>query len=448
MSEAREAGISATLPGLRLQSPSLQPAEPPRAEIPKFTGKTCFVIMPYGKEGTPEREKFNKVYDLIEEVMKLLEIKVDRSDRNAQSAPIHQKMITDILDSDLAIVDITNTNPNVFYELGIRHTSRPSGTVLICADGTTPPFNIAGVRVIKYDLDRKADSMKALADTVIANLGSRVTDSLVHSLVPGLNLSRKSEVIKFREEHFASLRVSVGNKERSFKIGYITGDIIAIDMVDVWVNPESTRMEMARIHDDSVSAYIRYYGAKKDKLGNVKRDLVHEALSSHFPRKSKASIVEAGTVVVTGPGELARQNVREIFHIAAQHGEPCNGYQTIRGYVSCVTNALERMDQINECWYSLRWRIWPLTSIVFPLMGVRSRETEAMTVTEDLVRAACNYLTLWPESKIKSVYFLAYTKRDRELCDAVFERLGLQLETKKAVAANAAAGVRVAPTTF
>ncbi|MEQ1924345.1 MAG: hypothetical protein ABL952_17750, partial [Pyrinomonadaceae bacterium] len=97
--------------------------------------------------------------------------------------------------------------------------------------------------------------------------------------------------IKFREEHVALHRVKVGNKERSFKMGYITGDIIAIDMVNVWVNPESTRMDMARIHDDSVSAYIRYYGARKDKLGNVKRDLVHDALASNFPRKSKGSIV-------------------------------------------------------------------------------------------------------------------------------------------------------------
>ncbi|MEQ1924347.1 MAG: hypothetical protein ABL952_17765, partial [Pyrinomonadaceae bacterium] len=46
--------------------------------------------------------------------------------------------------------------------------------------------------------------------------------------------------------------------------------------------------------------------------------------------------------------------------------------------------------------------------------------------------------------KIKSVYFLAYTKRDRELCDAVFERLGLQLETKKVEKTSYPSGPNVA----
>ena len=34
---------------------------------------------------------------------------------------------------------------------------------------------------------------------------------------------------------------------RSFTLGVIKGDLVDVDLVDVWVNPENTRMEMARI---------------------------------------------------------------------------------------------------------------------------------------------------------------------------------------------------------
>ncbi len=400
----------------------------------RFNGKSCFVIMPYGRigqaheDGTDDRVHFDHVYALIEEAITELGLRPLRSDKERHSAPIHSKMISDILDADLAIVDISGANPNVFYELGIRHTARPSGTILIGDEKARPPFNIAGVRVIHYDLAQHQKSKQALKDAIIANLGSRVNDSLVHALVPGLNFSRRPVPLKDRKKRFAPLK---GRDEKgrpyAFKIGIITGDIVDVDMVDVWVNPESTRMEMARIYDDAVSAFIRYHGAKKDALGNVKADIIYDELRNHFPRNT--AIVEAGNVIVTGPGELrGQQNVRCVFHVAAQHGEPCSGYQTIQSYPACITNALEMMDKLNSPWRR-PWRmVFPLRSIIFPLMGTRNRQRDAYDVTENLVRTARNYLKLWPRTRIEKVYFLAYTQRDLELLEAAFARLDLEFE--------------------
>ncbi len=135
-------------------------------------------------------------------------------------------------------------------------------------------------------------------------------------------------------------------------------------------------------------------------------------------------------MIVTRPGELRRMNVRAIFHIAAQHGEPCNGYMTIRSYTSVISNALETMDNLND---SLVRRLMllrhprRLTSIVFPLLGTRSRELDAIDVTVDLVREARKYVSLWPETDVRAIYFLAYTQRDLELCEAAFQRLGMPL---------------------
>lgn len=419
-----------------------------RRDDPDFSGKTCFIIMPYGKSGAPgpggapdERQHFDAVYKLIGDTVTSLGIQPLRSDRRHEAVPIHSRMLADIIDADLAIVDITNHNPNVFYELGVRHTARRNATLLLGAEGTRPPFNITGIRVIHYDLSTDAtreDTSKRLRDAIVANLSSRVTDSLVHSLLPGLNVTRPQERLKHDREPIAATFKpppkpgATDVAAKTFRLGVIKGDLVDVDIVDVWVNPENTRMEMARIHDDSVSAFIRFHGARKDRQGNVVEDTISKQLSRYVDNKH----VEAGWVVVTGPGALRDMNVRAVFHVATQHGEPCNGYHTIKTYKSVVSNALEKLDQINASW----WRRWyllgsarPLRSIIFPLLGTNARDLDPIEVTEDLVREARKYLTLWPETQITSIYFLAYTKRDLELCEAAFARLGMKLEPTSTV---------------
>lgn len=291
---------------------------------------------------------------------------------------------------------------------------------------------------ISYNLDDQKSrdaSKKLLQDAVIVNLSARVTDSLVHALLPGLNLSRPQQTlthdretmeVQFSPRPNSNGTVVSGAARPSYTLGVIKGDLVDVDIVDVWVNPENTRMEMARIHDNSVSAFIRYHGARKDKQGNILRDRIYEDLRRQIGRAN----VEAGSVIVTPPGQLKAMNVRAVFHVAAQHGEPCGGYHTIRGYTSVVSNALERMEQLNRSlWqrYNLLGDSRRLTSIVFPLLGTRASEFDPIDVTVNLVQEARKYLTLWPSTHIRAVYFLAYTKRDLELCEAAFQRLGMPL---------------------
>src|SRR4030095_12970976 len=53
--------------------------------------------------------------------------------------------------ADIVVVDITTSNANVYYELGIRHALAKGVTVLIRRKGTTIPFNIQGLQVVEYD---------------------------------------------------------------------------------------------------------------------------------------------------------------------------------------------------------------------------------------------------------------------------------------------------------
>ena len=53
------------------------------------------------------------------------------------------------------------------------------------------------------------------------------------------------------------------------QIGLIAGDITNVKVADIWVSSENTNMEMARFFDRSVSASIRYFGAKRGEGGRV-----------------------------------------------------------------------------------------------------------------------------------------------------------------------------------
>ncbi len=398
----------------------------------KAIGRKCFVIMPYGVRTdlvTGRTCDFERVYErLTEPVVTSLGMECIRSDKVSQSGMIHKEMIEHIVNADIAIVDITMGNPNVMYELGIRHTARRSGTAIIRDAGSAIPFNIAGMRAIDYNVpaDDSPDSAvilensKQLLTATLKNcLDHRSNDSLVHSVVPGLNVALPAKVIAKRTKHIYPLASG-----KRFEI--ITGDIANIDNVDAWVNPENTRMELARMHDSSVSAEIRYRGAYRNKLGHVSHDAVQQELLKILGRRTWAG-VEPGTVILTSPGALKRSNgVKIIAHVAAHHGEPGKGYQLIKSYAACVTNSLDAIDAYNGR-LAAKFRPRSLVhSVLFPLFGNRGRGESSQDVTAAIVQAAHEYLLTWNSTRLESISFLAYTDRDLEQCQVALLRLGLE----------------------
>jgi hypothetical protein len=62
-------------------------------------------------------------------------------------------MFKALRDHAVILADLSLHNPNVFYELGIRHVMSPRGTVLMCRHGSELPFDVKLSRVIFYKYD-------------------------------------------------------------------------------------------------------------------------------------------------------------------------------------------------------------------------------------------------------------------------------------------------------
>jgi len=152
----------------------------------------CFVLMPFGtkKDQSGKLIDFDAVYhSLIEPAVIAAQMEPVRADQEEVGGAIHKPMFERLLLCDFAVADVTGANPNVYYELGIRHALRPRTTVIIFADDTLLPFDIAMLRGLPYHTDSAGAPSDLDAD--IASLRRRITaaradtsdDSPVYQLV-------------------------------------------------------------------------------------------------------------------------------------------------------------------------------------------------------------------------------------------------------------------------
>ena len=96
-----------------------------------------------------------------------------------------------IIESDLIVVDLTNHNPNVFYELAIAHCYRRP-VVLIATVGTSIPFDVADQRTIFYDLT-SPKSVYAAQDQLL-EAAKVALDNPELLVTPLTNMQRLSEI--------------------------------------------------------------------------------------------------------------------------------------------------------------------------------------------------------------------------------------------------------------
>jgi hypothetical protein len=97
---------------------------------------------------------FDEIYRLlILPAIEGAELEPLRADEEMAGGIIHKPMFERLVLCDYAVADLTTSNANVFYELGIRHAVRPWSTVLVFAEGNRLPFDVAPLRGVPYGID-------------------------------------------------------------------------------------------------------------------------------------------------------------------------------------------------------------------------------------------------------------------------------------------------------
>lgn len=113
--------------------------------MPDGNEKLCFVLMPF-------REDLKGVYTkAIQPACENAGFKALRADELVGPFNIHRDIIEYIFRSDIVIADLTDWNPNVFYEMGVAHAI-DNKTIMIIEKGKNVPFDIHNYRCIAYHL--------------------------------------------------------------------------------------------------------------------------------------------------------------------------------------------------------------------------------------------------------------------------------------------------------
>lgn len=113
--------------------------------------KVCFYITSIGEEGSLERKHSDLFLgSIIEPALEQFKLEVIRADKIENPGMITKQIIEYIVNAKLVIADLSFNNPNVFYELAIRHACRKP-TVQVIKKGDKIPFDVGQSRTIIID---------------------------------------------------------------------------------------------------------------------------------------------------------------------------------------------------------------------------------------------------------------------------------------------------------
>lgn len=132
-------------------------------------------------------------------------LKCIRADEITHSGPIDVPMYEQLLDADVVIADLSTSNKNAFYELGVRHALKPFTTIVICEDGLkTFPFDVNHVAIRQYhhlgdgiDYGEVERFRKSLTEAIVEIQGQdpRHLDSPVYTFLSNLAPPKLAEAL-------------------------------------------------------------------------------------------------------------------------------------------------------------------------------------------------------------------------------------------------------------
>jgi hypothetical protein len=222
----------------------------------------CFVICPIGEDDSEIRKKSNQVIEnIIEPAAQINNLKVLRSDNlSAYGRTVTNQIIDYLLNAKVVIADLSGLNPNVFYELAIRHaTFKPY--VHIKEKGTNVPFDVVNIRFINYslDLDNIPKVSKELSKAISDCLGPSYkidnpifTATQLTSFFKSNDQPSENDIMALVSRQVESVNISV--KELNNKINH----------------PEFFREAIPRHIQEQIEGLFKRYSDELDLLNAIK----------------------------------------------------------------------------------------------------------------------------------------------------------------------------------
>jgi hypothetical protein len=141
--------------------------------------KVCFVISTIKEDGSEQRKHADMIFSqYVDRALAGSNLKAVRADKIGDPGMISKQIIEYILKAKLVVADLSFHNPNVFYELALRHvTGKP--TVHLTRTQDKPPFDVGNFRAITIDTTSVETAVMQL-DTLRAEISTAITKTLAN----------------------------------------------------------------------------------------------------------------------------------------------------------------------------------------------------------------------------------------------------------------------------
>lgn len=203
--------------------------------------RTCFFITPIGSIGSPARTRADQIQKYILSEVLGKKFDIVRADEMPEPGSITHQIIKLLFDADLVVADLTGANPNVIYELAIRHAFNKISIHLV-DKADKIPFDLKDERSIPLDINnldsvnRSKDELQRVVEAMQRRGGVRYHSPIFRAL--GIAAASEQNKDDFLEEMAGQI------------------DLIALNVDTI----ESNLSDVGLIHSDL-------------DLGNLNKDL-------------------------------------------------------------------------------------------------------------------------------------------------------------------------------
>jgi len=160
--------------------------------------KTCFALLPFGVKhdaATGTTVDFERVFaEILKPAAERAGLMLVRADSGSiSSSSLTKQVLAGVMSSDLVLADITTADPDVMYELGVRHALNRGPTVLLSASARTPPFDLGYLRIVRYE-PRDVEASRAQLIDVLSFAARSSEGSPIYEFFPSLHVDLPADL--------------------------------------------------------------------------------------------------------------------------------------------------------------------------------------------------------------------------------------------------------------
>jgi hypothetical protein len=282
----------------------------------------CLTIMPSGRKPThvvtglgPAEVDFNALWDRgYVPVIQALGYQPVRADQDTGALIITQ-MLERLYFADLLLADMTTANGNVLYELGIRHAAKDKGCVLLAADWSGQPFDLAQMRTVRYPLPEgmiTEQTAQAFSNAVKGEIQRRAGgDSPMYMSISGYPSNVDEQAASTMKDQMAQLALFQADLRTVRAVPQGTRMTRARELVAAYSIPTmlpTIALELLLLLRDSVDksddweVVLDFIGKLPDELAMLAQVREQRAFAHSYTGKNLDAVAEIGELIQTfGP---------------------------------------------------------------------------------------------------------------------------------------------------